>query len=1535
MASKVNVRFVVVLSIAVVGILGALLGAAALLLYKSPQELVRLGDQSMARQDYVEAALYYSKACDKERTNPENFRKWKEALSRQQPDTVTKYQAAFAAWRGATRQLAILQRDNIEAKREYLDLFRDLLASPFDRSALAFLKSECDLMLSPWEGRQGGPWDVLRRYRGMALLRIASESPEARQSDWDEAAADLEAALRADPADAESALALEGLYLELAERAAAAARNEETRSLQAKAKAVIDDFLAANPNDPMVLLHSIRRDLASATADFQERARQARASGQAPPDPIAESQAFTAGGLARLEAAFQAIKARGGAKVTPAVISLLRTMENMLDRSAKLSRTEEVIRLGLEARPDDPELLFARAEIAAERQEHLDAVQRLQAIVDRPNPFVGPGGDRLLAMREHAKFLQALWSYRGLLSLDRNADAETYRSGLEKAKAFRQAFVRNEDPNSPRILLVDAWNAYLDGDYMTADRLLTTLNRTSRITDPDTLVLWAQIAMLKQEPGAARERLMTVLQVQPENIAAGLTLGQLSLSLQDFDGALQIFENILRVAPNLEAAQAGKRAAEAGLGRATLEDPVQQVLVDVSRMQREGIADPNTDAAINTRLVEAAQKHNYDPRLMPALVNAQMALGYHDGAKEHVRKALERHPDNRVLQNLKIILDAEDHVEANLRIIDSRTDLPELTRLIGKYQFLRANPGREAQAREVLDRLREIGADNEQVIELQFIDAISRQAWDEAETLARRAATLNLDKADGRTFRARLLAARGETRNALDLMQQVIDADIRTPEVYRLMGRLQQAAGRPADAVQSFRRALALRPNDAAAIRDLVSSLALAGERDQALREARAGEKYAGNDPEFLDLWLKIEAEFGNLAMAIQRRERMAAASPRDRDNLYELGRLYIRTGELDKARTTIDRLRSLADDFDSMALDASWYWAKGDRNGAVKVFNDYVVRLADPAEKCRAHLSFAEFILHRGDRPLAIRALEDARVHQDPANPEADKALAEAHFAFGDLARAEEILRGLVQNAKDTPDHAYRKRLVEALIRQKKVDEAESFLKPLLSVPDPDMITLLLEADLREAQERPREQGQILERVVSKFPGEAAPYIKRGQFLIKSEATRRAGIADLSKAIQLSPAMWQAYRLRAMAYGQEKEVDLALKDLREALRRNPADDEMLVSLLSDLLALGREQEAEDAAMEAIRNRGREAVLYARVADLFMSMGRPRIAAKFFREAFDLSPNVGLGQSLLLALLHPTVADATQADEVLRKLGSAVTQYPGLMMALARTRVIQGRPAEGARAARDAMALLDPGKCDIMLTWHADMDQIIREPAEYLRFLEQMLNAGVAPNLNEWLVFFRAEVISRNEQRRPEAIDLLSALLRTSSNKCLRLYVHRLRGQAAYTLNRSEEAIRFFQEGATEFPDDPELANNIAYLLGKLGRAAEGISFAEQADKATPNNPDILDTLGFLYMQVGRLPDAEQALRRALAYARTPRQSIYAGMHLAETLWKAGKQDEARTLVEKLQQVFDAGGAGIDAVSTQDFAALKSRMQGP
>jgi tetratricopeptide (TPR) repeat protein len=111
-----------------------------------------------------------------------------------------------------------------------------------------------------------------------------------------------------------------------------------------------------------------------------------------------------------------------------------------------------------------------------------------------------------------------------------------------------------------------------------------------------------------------------------------------------------------------------------------------------------------------------------------------------------------------------------------------------------------------------------------------------------------------------------------------------------------------------------------------------------------------------------------------------------------------------------------------------------------------------------------------------------------------------------------------------------------------------------------------------------------------------------------------------------------------------------------------------------------------------------------------------------------------------------------------------------------------------------------------------------------------------------------------------------------------------------------------EEAREHYEKLIREFPDQPTLLNNLAWVYNELGdpRAADT---AARANELMPDNANILDTLGWIQVSIGNPADAIAPLERA--YELSDQLPII-GYHLAYAHLASGDPDAAQALIGRL-----------------------------
>lgn len=1536
MASRVNKKFVIILS----GVLVAAFLGVAIFAYsiftRSSEELARLGDERMAANDYKGASRMYAKAVNKELSNSEYLEKWLACMQKVVPDTPSEFGEFLNWYNGAHRQLAINKKHDPAAQRAYLDLLKAQFdAGDFNRGLADHIIRETETLLAPYQTGSGASAvtdpkaDPLRRYRAFANQRIIERNPDAKPDLVESVRTDLQAVIAADPGDVEAYVALEGWYALQAQRLEDAQKPDAARQMREASDKVMADLAQRRPGHPWTVIYQLRKDLIATRESLRNETNRAKLRDA--------TIAFRERSAPALEAVVQGVRSLPPEEATFAMFVRLRGVEELVDPRAAGSRTEEAVRAALQARPDEAELIMLRADLLAARRAYVDAIDTAQRVVDMPKKPVGAEGARLFGLRNMSRYLQALWAAKNweYLGTAENPDEKAVAQAAGLARRHRELYAKDERPDSPGLMLVDAIHAYMNRDFPTANRLLDNYNAKTASADAEALWLGAQVALNVQQIGRARDLLKAYLKVRETDLRATIALADVYAQLQQWEEAKTGYEAFLNLIPDNKEVSDRYQAVLAILSGAS-DDPISKTLADADRLAKDLAGKPNDLEQVRAFLRRACEQHDYDPRLVAGLAIAYMRESSDANRAEAARvidEGLRRRPEDRTLKGLKISVQTDDPVQRGFLLLDAQ-DMPEADRLLAKY-----NVAREAGRRELLADLRTRASaaapDDPRVIELLFMDALEDRRFDEAQRIADRAAAENMDRAQGKTFKARLIATQGNPAGAIALMEEVVKAGGAAPEAWRLLGRIQQGQGRRADAVKSYTEALRLRPNDVPTINDLLQSYIVLAQYDTGLRFARENEKYARGNAEFTHMWLSLEAETGDKDKALQRRFEIARAAPGNRDNLVALASLHLQLKQWTDARQRIDQIRAQFDGLDAVALDAAWHYAQNDKTKGRQVFDTYIASLDQSKLDSAPFLALAQFLLGQNDLDGAVQALDRGRDRQDPKSLEVDRAMSDLLMRSGQLERCLEATNRVIAGGVDSPDKVFAKRAAECCIGLQRGAEAEKILAPL-AAKDPDAVTLLLMADARRVQDDLKGARDLLDRAVSLFPNNPTVFVRRGELLVQETRTARDALADFSRAVQLAPDDWRTLRMRALAHVQLGSIDDAVRDLRQAARLAPYNNELVLGLISDLVRMGRNAEAVDSANDAISRRPGEASLLANCGLVFYNAGQWSQAQSFLKRAFDADKSPGIVQRYLDALLNATPPDLVAAELALKAPGVAevAAQNPGYLMAYAKLRQGQGRMQDMAQFSVQAVALLDQKNPAQLLSWYNDMRRILPDPPRLQSFLERTQQLNIAP---EWMAYFRGDLMS--QQRADPAlvergVSELRGLL-NSQDRAVSILSYRRLGSALYTAKRYPEAEAVWRDGVAKYPNDVEMLNNLAYLLAKhQGKGEEAVPMAEHASKTNSGSYEVLDTLGVVYGLVGRCDQAVSTLNRALLLTQNAQAVVQTNLHLARVLHDCKRAEEARATFRRAADAADKAGDQISADTRAELQELRTVVLG-
>lgn len=126
-----------------------------------------------------------------------------------------------------------------------------------------------------------------------------------------------------------------------------------------------------------------------------------------------------------------------------------------------------------------------------------------------------------------------------------------------------------------------------------------------------------------------------------------------------------------------------------------------------------------------------------------------------------------------------------------------------------------------------------------------------------------------------------------------------------------------------------------------------------------------------------------------------------------------------------------------------------------------------------------------------------------------------------------------------------------------------------------------------------------------------------------------------------------------------------------------------------------------------------------------------------------------------------------------------------------------------------------------------------------------------------------------------------------------------------------FQLNKTKEAVRFWEIAIKQDPTNYMAINNLALVLAKdqPGNLDRPFELLNSAIKAQPNNPELYDSLGELYLQINRPNDAINKLEKAI---RLDQNRINTREMLVRAYTAANMEDMVQAQLRVLAQIRSA-----------------------
>jgi Tfp pilus assembly protein PilF len=672
----------------------------------------------------------------------------------------------------------------------------------------------------------------------------------------------------------------------------------------------------------------------------------------------------------------------------------------------------------------------------------------------------------------------------------------------------------------------------------------------------------------------------------------------------------------------------------------------------------------------------------------------------------------------------------------------------------------------------------------------------------------------------------------------------------------------------------------------------LVLALTLTGCTDRAQRVdsgLRKAARYIGDGQ-----WDKARVETRNVLQIDPRNARAYALEARVAEG----------TGDYPRAWTAWSQSAELApDDPDAQAALARLRLLSGDVDGAERAL---VRILGHRADHPGARVLKAAVRARRGQFAAAIADLRDLVAHQHPPTPDASLLLAALLSQQGDRVGALQVMEGALEAepaniamlaaaaqlcetrpADDTLDRralAYHRRATRSApqdlslwrswaafhLRRHEIDQAEAVLRESTRADpriDVEAATLTLIDFLAEYRGAPVAEVAAVDALAAR--PDSLPvrmrlvdlYDDNGQH---DDATRT--LVDLVGSGPKSPSALAAQdRLaeRAFAAGNSTQ---ALAWLARTLAMQARDAQAL--RLRGRIALARGD--APAAIVDLRTAVHEAPaavdLVGLLAQAYRANGEPQLARDVLADAVRFNPD----DASLRLLLAADMADSRDTEGAVGQLDVAI-----------------------ARAPHDARAYAAKARLALQ-----------RKDADTAEKIWRARLAAMPDDPDAWLD------VAAMRQLRHDPKGALAVFDQGARAEPGRLAIAVARAEWMARQGNADAAVAAYEGLSLRSPDDPAIANNLAWLLAQRhGDKASLLRASSLAQRFSGSRePRYLDTLGWIQFLLGQTAPAAATLEHA---ARLAPDAPLIALHLGLALHARGETARAAALMKKAL----AGGA--------------------
>jgi tetratricopeptide (TPR) repeat protein len=945
-----------------------------------------------------------------------------------------------------------------------------------------------------------------------------------------------------------------------------------------------------------------------------------------------------------------------------------------------------------------------------------------------------------------------------------------------------------------------------------------------------------------------------------------------------------------------------------------------------------------------------------------AVCNNYLAEGNIEQAKDLINRFLGYFPANTTALVYRQMLSEPEPVkisqqrrnEIEKQVLSGITDPIERSMRLGALYMGYNEPNKAAEEykkvlkiealhegdKPVVDQNEVMAGLQRLAVEYLFVIALEGKDWKLAEQLAEIGRRENLDDCEGQFFAARLAMAKGEYEKVLARIEECLKQRPVFSQAFFLRSNANTALGNEYASIEDAKKAASLNPSDGAIAKRLAFVLYQRNEKlgsnasaDQVLETGNALDRALAlniNDLELLSFYAEyIVKTRPSAALAIRQRLQKVVPSM---SNAVLLGRMATK---LASEEGNAERKQAL------FAIAASSFEQ---------------ARQIDPNNKTML-VSYTEYLRTSGQGEKAEQLLHKS---------EDQKLLWTYYFQGGQFEDAKKILeqqyqtnlkdtntvRGLFLVAEKTADKEAVKKYseellllgdtlenrlfqIQAFLEVGLVKEAEYKLQSLKEKFPDEPKAMLLEAWLAMKQGQLKKALDLTSRNLETNQDNAAAWRLKGQigFLM---ANYEQAIIDLKKSKSLSVDPLTQLAL-ARAYQRAGRGEDAITELESMVDRPQAPMQARMLLEQMYWQFSKKEALKSFYDETLKKFPDSVDWYNRAGSFAIAVGEVDRAEQLYKQAWQKSKEKGEGNSMSLEGYFQSLIAGGKMDAFFEEAGKYVDSNfaPVIFVKMAEAKLKLGDKGAAIQYLRKAVD--KAGTDEVLVSNILQRMYSMLGAEEVLAYCTEKLKTN-PDSLAANMAMFNLKTINGEYNNAADYIDKCLKIIGPNSPDRVALMTRKAETfTAAYSKtsdnNYLKKAIAEYESLLTEMPNNPDVLNNLAYMLAEENaRLADALEYSKRACEARPNDPGLLDTYSYLLYKNGKLSEAVESLQSALQQYEQNKISAPAELyeHLGMIKEGLGSVDEA---LAAYKQALDTGAEGLSEVTRGRIKAAIERLK--